>query len=1226
MLFNFHFNNFQIKEQKKEDQMINKVFSAIWTVLIIVGLFGCEPGTKQAEEPKTTGLPMKVAKYYWPGEFWVEMADKKGWFKDAGLNVELIDTNLDYVKSLEDLAAGKIDTQNVSLFDVINFKVAGVNLAMVINTDNSFGAEAIVAKSEIKSLRDLKGKTIGVGKDSYVEYILSVAMKRAGVSADEITLKNIIPEEAAEELSKDSVHAIITWEPIVTEVIKKNNGQKLFDTSEIPGVSPNGQVFHRSFIESRPGDVQAFVNVWNKTTLFIKENPREAMKIIADIYQKTPGEVQALAQTDKILDFRDNHTAFSFGSGFDSLHGSTRRINAFLIEKGITKELFDSTEFLDDQFLRTLEKKGELNKKMKFATKLILTIICVTFIAVPFLGSAVFYFTKNIVQENVTASLKELTQHTLQDIDRLLHKAYLDIQLLTEDLFLEKFIATQLQQNPVPLDPDIKNLILQELERKLLLTGPWKKLMVFDKNGSLFSSSPMNTLGSHIKDFPLSQPAFYQALKGHLFYSDLIIPKKAETPTIIFAAPIRNETTGDILGVVIGSFAWPAVLKKLDSIDPINQTYLFNKNGVTIATPTKHRNKIFKFNLSQFDLVQRLFLGERISSGILTIDEQVGPVLAIVVAQEGLFKYRGSHWGLLIGIPVEVAFSPINEAAKKTAILIFLFMVFLGGLFYFIGRRFSRPIESLTSSVEAVAEGDFDIRAEVTSKDEIGLLATSFNQMVEKRKKIEGELKEHREHLEDLVEKKTADLIVAKEAAEKANRAKSTFLSNMSHEIRTPMNAILGFSQILLKGKGLDSDQRHAIQIIDSSGKNLLQMINEILDISKIEAGRMEVHKVNFDLRVLTAEISNMFGLRCQQKQLDWMVEGIKDSCLVFGDEFKLRAILINLIGNAVKFTDTGKVRFKISSLKNDQYLFEVIDTGKGISTMDQQHIGEPFYQEESGAKLGGTGLGLAISNKQLELMESELQLESELDKGSRFYFTLILPQATGEIPKHEPIHNILYLAEGHRVKALVVDDVEENRNVLSILLSGLKVEVVQAVNGRDGLEKVREHLPDIIFLDIRMPIMDGKEALKEIRKEFGDDRFKIVFITASAFDIDRERFTQIGAHQFIVKPFRLEQIVSCLKELLGVDFEYEEETPEQKPTDIPEINYEKITLPEELLSQFKSAADLHNISEMEEALKTLQGMDGNFEHLAIQIKELLNRYEMDGIKEIVNKLNQRRK
>lgn len=467
-------------------------------------------------------------------------------------------------------------------------------------------------------------------------------------------------------------------------------------------------------------------------------------------------------------------------------------------------------------------------------------------------------------------------------------------------------------------------------------------------------------------------------------------------------------------------------------------------------------------------------------------------------------------------------------------------------------------------------------------------------------------------------------LIVLKEESERANLAKSTFLANMSHEIRTPMNAILGYSQILLNRKDLNSDQRLTIKTIDSSGKNLLDLINEVLDISKIEAGKMELYSINFDLKEIISAVSAMFELRCKQKRLNWKVSEFNKSCIVFGDQVKLRSILINLIGNAVKFTKSGEVEFKVSTLNNQQFLFEVIDSGVGIASKDQQHIFEPFHQEESGSKMGGTGLGLAISNKQLELMESRLLLDSTLGKGSRFYFTLSLPKGTGDIEKRsERFKNILHLAEGYYVKALVVDDIKENRDVLTAFLLDLKIDVKQAVDGRDCLEKVREYLPDIIFMDMRMPIMNGEQAIKEIQEEFGNDRFKIVIVTASALEQNRERYIQLGTQEFIAKPFRIEQISSCLHKLLDIEFEYDkEESPEQKSINILSPDLSKILLSEQLHTELIDAAEMHSITKLEVAINKLRCDNEEYNKLAAIMMDLLNKFEIEGILSILGKLN----
>jgi NitT/TauT family transport system substrate-binding protein len=244
------------------------------------------------------------------------------------------------------------------LFSLIRYNLKGAGLVAVVYTDTSFGADGIVAKQEINTIRDLKGKTIGVTMNSTQEYILGVALERNGLSLSDVTLVDMPGEETAGEFNQGKIDAIVTWEPFVTEAIDKGKGRRLFDTSEMPGICPIVFTFSKKFIAERPQDAQAFVNVWHKTTQFMKENPKEAFQIIADIYKKPRAEVAGLAQIDKILDLQDNLSAFSFSTGFESLHGAAYRINDFMLKKGITDKQLDSLEFLDDQFIRALKRES----------------------------------------------------------------------------------------------------------------------------------------------------------------------------------------------------------------------------------------------------------------------------------------------------------------------------------------------------------------------------------------------------------------------------------------------------------------------------------------------------------------------------------------------------------------------------------------------------------------------------------------------------------------------------------------------------------------------------------------------------------------------------------------------------------------------------------------------------------------------------------------------------
>jgi NitT/TauT family transport system substrate-binding protein len=332
--------------------MMKRVFFTVLLISVLVlGISGCAPAE---EAPTTSGEVMKVAQYFWPGQFWIEIADSKGFFEEAGLNVELVDTNDDYFGSLKSTVDGNIDVNMFVLYDLIDFNAEGADLVSIINVDISAGADTIVSKKEIENVAGLRGKRIGFQKETYTDYMLTVVLERNGLSNKDVTTVEFKAENIQPFVDGD-IDALVTYEPFSSEAIEKGDGRIVFDTSQIPGLIPDVMAFHRSFIDERPNDVQAYVNVWHKTTKFIKEHPDEAFQIIADIYDVPVGDVQAFTQDVKILDLEDNKIAFSYAAGFQSLHGTARQINDFMIEKGITDKTLDSTDFIDARFIRNVE-------------------------------------------------------------------------------------------------------------------------------------------------------------------------------------------------------------------------------------------------------------------------------------------------------------------------------------------------------------------------------------------------------------------------------------------------------------------------------------------------------------------------------------------------------------------------------------------------------------------------------------------------------------------------------------------------------------------------------------------------------------------------------------------------------------------------------------------------------------------------------------------------------
>jgi signal transduction histidine kinase/DNA-binding response OmpR family regulator/sugar lactone lactonase YvrE len=464
--------------------------------------------------------------------------------------------------------------------------------------------------------------------------------------------------------------------------------------------------------------------------------------------------------------------------------------------------------------------------------------------------------------------------------------------------------------------------------------------------------------------------------------------------------------------------------------------------------------------------------------------------------------------------------------------------------------------------------------------------------------------------------RKNAQLQRAKEAAEAANRAKSIFLANMSHEIRTPLNAILGYAQLLKREPELHPRHRSAIETIEESGNHLLALINDILDISKIEAGRLDLQETDFDLSRLIDGLSVMFRLRCEQKGLTWQVEWVGEEeppsrLLVHGDEGKLRQILINLLSNAVKFTESGGVTLRIGK-SDDSFMFEVIDTGVGILLEEQEMIFEPFTQGTSEVKNEGTGLGLAIAKKFVEMMGGKLSVESVPGEGARFFFKLPLRRIADDLTAHSaiPSRRVVHLASGHRVKALVVDDDEKSRRILSQMLSDIGVSVITAENGREALEYVCVHRPDIVFMDIRMPIMDGIESARRIL-EGGGDNPKMVAISASALTHERQRYLEAGFDDFIAKPFRDEQIYESMARLLQIEYEVEE-------LDAPSIDLSKIRLSQDLLTRLKEAAEYGRVTELEGVLCQVEQIGEVEARLAERLRELSRNFNMVGVLEIL--------